>query len=182
MGRLRIWIWQSVLLGFLAPAAVTQTRGTGAVTAVPQLDLNRFSTAWNVQAWMPNKSEKRCVSDVDVLYAFGDKPKTFQLGTFCRLANGSVEEWEGSGKTDKAGGGKLKLRHWVVLSQPYWVLAVAPDYQWMLVGTPNHKKLWVLSKDATLEPGVLANLKGQASAQGFDTSKLVKTVRKAEAQ
>lgn len=173
--------WAAVLLALLLPGASGQTRGA-ATDAVPKLDLNRFLTAWNVQAWLPNKAETRCVADVDVLYAFGDTPGTFQLGTFCRIANGSIDQWDASGKVDKSGGGKLKLRHWVLFSRPYWVLAAAPDYQWALVGTPDHKSLWILSKTAPIEPGLLAEIERQAAAQGFDTSKLVTVERKAQTQ
>ena len=174
-------LWGAVFLGLWLPATWAQA-GAGAVSAVPKLDLNRYLTAWNVQAWLPSKAEKRCAADVDVLYAFGDKPGTFQLGTFCRLANGSIQEWGNIGKVDKAGGGKLKLRHWVLLSRPYWVLAVGQDYQWALVGTPNHKQLWVLSRAVALEPAAMAEIQRLARAQGFDPGKLATVTRRAQVQ
>lgn len=185
MGRLRraaAGVLGGVVFLVLGLPAMWAQAGGDVVSAVPKLDLNRYLTAWNVQAWLPGKAEKRCVADVDVLYAFGDKPGTFQLGTFCRIANGSIQEWETIGKADKAGGGKLKLRHWVFLSRPYWVLAVDPEYQWALVGTPNHKKLWVFSKAAGVEPGVMAEIQREATAQGFDPGKLVTVTRRAQVQ
>lgn len=145
--------------------------------AVPQLDLNRYLGAWYVQAWIPAKAQKRCTTNVTVLYAAGDGKNAFQMGTFCQRKDGNTDESGTTGKTEKTGGGKLKVRRLVLLSSPHWVLAVAPDYQWALVGTPNHKKLWVLSKAAILEPGLLDEAEKKAAAQGFDMSKLVRVIQ-----
>lgn len=130
---------------------------------------------------MPNKAEKRCASNVVVLYAAGDKPNSFQMGTFCQRKNGSTEEWSSTGKQDKDGSGKLKLPRFVIFSTPYWVLDTDPEYRWALVGTPNHKRLWVLSKAAMMTPELLAEIEAKASAQGFDISKLVRVVQNAQA-
>ena len=154
----------------MARPAVAQT-----ATAVPKLDLQQYLTAWYVQAWLPTKAQKRCATNVTTLYAAGNGLGTFQVGTFCQRKDGNTDEWDGTGKVDKTGGGKFKLRRLFILSSPYWVISVAPDYQWALVGTPNHKQLWILSKAATLQPEVLADIEGKASAQGFDISKLSRT-------
>jgi lipocalin len=42
-----------------------------------------------------------------------------------------------------------------------------------MVGSPNHKSLWVLAKSVSLAPDVLDGIKAQAAAQGFDPAKLV---------
>ena len=179
---------QAVRKGLSIPAAVlgvlillSHAGVAQKTTAVPKLDLAHFITAWHVQAWMPNKAEKRCVSNVVVLYAAGDKPNGFQTGTFCQRKNGSTEEWSSTGKQDKSGSGKLKLRKFVIFSSPYWVLDADPEYRWALVGTPNHKRLWVLSKAATIPPELLTVIETKAAAQGFDTGKLVKIMPNAQA-
>ena len=130
---------------------------------------------------MPTKAEKQCTANLDILYAVGDGAHAFQTGTFCQVKNGNAQEWNGTGKTDKAGTGKWKLRRFLFFSSPYWVLAVGPEYRWALVGTPNHKKLWVLSKGAVMAPELLAEIEKQAAAQGYDLAKLVKAPGDAEA-
>ena len=160
---------------------LSQTASAQKTTAIPKLDLAQLIAAWHVQAWMPTKSEKRCAANAVILYAAGDAPNAFQMGTFCRLKNGSTEEWSSTGKQDKAGDGKLKVRKLVIFSKPLWVLDADPEFRWVLLGTPNHKRLWVLSKAATVDPEILAAIEAKAAAQGFDPAKLVRVVQNDEA-
>jgi lipocalin len=53
------------------------------------------------------------------------------------------------------------------------VLATGPNYEWALVGSPNHKTLWVLSRTATLPAETYQQIVSQAAAQGFKTAKLL---------
>ncbi len=159
------------LAGLLLPA-MGQAAG-GAVTAVPKLDLNRYMGTWYEIARLPSKTERRCVKDVQVLYALADKKGNFQLGTTCRLKNGTPDDYDNTGKIDKAGDGKLKLRRLYPFTSPYWVLATGPAYDWALIGTPKRKSLWILSRTPTLDPEILAQIKASAVAQGFDLAKLI---------
>ncbi len=129
--------------------------------------------SWYEVARFPNKKQKDCASNGTELYALGYKPRTFQVGTFCKLVGGTYNEWGANGKTDKSGDGTLKIKHLVFFSTTYRVLALGPGYQWALIGTPNHKSLWILSRSRTLDPGLLSSVESTASAQGFDTSKLI---------
>ncbi len=142
-------------------------------TAVPKLDLNKLTGTWYQIAKLPVESEKKCLSDSTVLYALGDKPNSFQAGTFCTVKGGDLDSINQSGKMSKAGDGKLKLRRFVILSRPYWVLATDPNFEWALVGTPNHKSLWILSRTAPLSPEVYTQVQNLAAAQGFPVAKLV---------
>jgi apolipoprotein D and lipocalin family protein len=148
-----------------------------AVTAVPRLNLEGYMGAWYEQARYPNKREKTCVSDNMVLYALGDKPNSFQIVTSCEIKGGNSDAWNGKGKAGSTGDGRLKLSRFLIFSTKYWVLAAGPDNEWALVGNPNRKFLWVLSKTATLKPEVLAEIEAKATAEGFDTAKLLKVAQ-----
>lgn len=157
------------VLGALSSSrAVAQT-----VTAVPALDLNRFMGVWHEEARLPNKMERNCVNAGTILYALGTKRDTFQEGIFCQTKDGSSNDWDANGKVDKQGDGRLKVAHPWPFYKKYWVLAVGPSYQWALVGSPNHKALWILSRTSKMEPQVLSSLERQAAALGFATSKLM---------
>ena len=154
--------------------AMAQTVPGQTVSAVPKLDLNQYMGTWYEIARLPTKAEKKCVSDVLVLYALGDKPNSFQMGTSCHLKNGASDVRDADGKRyKKSDDGRLKLTRLVLFSTKYWVLDLAPDGSWALVGSPNHKQLWILSRTAVLSPEVLTALEAKASAQGFKTGKLI---------
>ncbi len=155
--------------GLLGPAPARAQRAT----ALPALDLNKLTGTWYQIAKLPVKSEKNCLSDGTVLYALSDKRDTFQMGTFCTIKGGDQNDITNSGKMDKARDGKLRIRRLVFLSRPYWVLATDTQLNWALVGTPNHKNLWMLARQPTLAPALYRQLEGTASAQGFPVGKLV---------
>jgi apolipoprotein D and lipocalin family protein len=145
------------------------------VTAVPKLDADRFMTTWYEIERYPIKFQRHCVSDQMMLYALGDKPRTFLIVTSCMIGDGNSNSWNAKGKLDPSGGGKMKVsRIWPFKAQ-YWLLAAGPDYEWALLGSPDRKLLWVLARSKTLAPGVLTGIEAKAAAQGFDTAKLVKT-------
>lgn len=172
----QVWARGAMRLIGVALAATALTpmaQGAGKASAVTPFDLNRYMGTWYEVARLPNKIERRCLTDNMVLYALGDRKNSFQIGISCLLKGGTPDEYDNVGKMNKAGIGKLKLNRLVLFSTPYWVLALGPNYEWAAVGSPNHKTLWILSRNAHLEEGTLTQIKGAAAAQGFDVSKLI---------
>jgi apolipoprotein D and lipocalin family protein len=159
-----------LLLAFLLSAATITAAQS--VNAVPKLDLDRYMGTWYEVARYPAKPENHCLSDAEVLYALGDKKNTFQVVISCTIKDNNSDFWNTKGKIDKAGDGELKMSHFVLFSKKYWVLAIGQDYEWVLVGSPNHKSLWVLSRTTTLKPEVLAEIEAKAVEEGFQASKL----------
>ena len=158
------------ILGFAVSAAFAQTP-----TPVPQLNLNRLSGQFYEIARLPNKPEKKCVGNAIALYDLGDKMGRFQVVWSCLQKDNyvSVRNSDGRYQLKRGTDGRLKLGSFWPLFTKYWVLGIAPDNSWMLVGTPNHKKLWIYAKDKALAPDVLAELKSKAGAQGYDVANLV---------
>jgi apolipoprotein D and lipocalin family protein len=61
----------------------------------------------------------------------------------------------------------------------YWILHVDPDYRHALVGTPNRRHLWLMSRDPSLGEGERARLVSIARRQGFDTARLRRIAQRA---
>jgi apolipoprotein D and lipocalin family protein len=143
--------------------------------AVPQLDLKQLAGKYYEVARLPTKADKKCVSDAIGLYALGDKPGRFQVVTSCRQKDDFTDVHISDGRRQQKNGtdGRLKLGSFWPLFSKYWVLAVGSNDEWVLVGTPNHKKLWIYSKAATMAPETLADVKARAAAQGYKVDKLV---------
>ena len=156
------------LFSALSQAAVPQT-----VSALPTFDLNRYIGTWHELAKYPNKVERNCVGEEVVLFALADKPNRFQMVTSCRMRNDASEARNTDGSINRNGDGKLKLTRIWPFSTRYWVFAAGPAYEWALVGDPNHKSLWILSRTLALRPEVLADIENRAAADGFDSTKLV---------
>ncbi len=54
----------------------------------------------------------------------------------------------------------------------YWVLALDPDYQWALVGEPDRKYLWILSRLPEMDRAQFEQLKAKAETMGYDLGPL----------
>jgi apolipoprotein D and lipocalin family protein len=80
------------------------------------------------------------------------------------------------------GAGRLEVSfapHWLswvpLVWGDYWIMQLDADYQVALVGTPDRKYLWVLSRSPQMDPARLTALLDYASATGFDTATVVRT-------
>lgn len=142
-------------------------------TPVSHLDLNQFTGTWYQIARLPDKPEKKCKSDGMILYALSDKPRSFQQGLFCKIKGGDAQYSNSSGKQSKTGTGELKVPRLFIFSTKYEVLATDPAYTWALVGTTNHKSLWLLSRTPKLDPAIHAQLESTATSSGYKTEKLI---------
>jgi apolipoprotein D and lipocalin family protein len=172
MPRHHLHFSTAAILTALLLGAVPQAPAQSA-TAVPKLDPDRLIGTYYEISRYPIKREKSCLGNEVVLYALGDKRNSFQIVTSCEVKEDYFNYWDNKAKLAAATDGKLKLSWLWPFTTPYWVLAIAPDYSWALVGTPNHKSLWILSHTPTLAPDVLTAIQSQATAQGFNTAKLI---------
>lgn len=56
----------------------------------------------------------------------------------------------------------------------YWILRIDEDYRHALVGTPERKYLWILSRSPNMDDDVLQSYIDSAQAQGYDTANLIR--------
>ncbi|MNR58367.1 outer membrane lipoprotein Blc [compost metagenome] len=55
----------------------------------------------------------------------------------------------------------------------YWVIELAEDYSYVVVGHPKHKTLAILSRKPELPKDLLKEIVDRCRQKGYDTSKLV---------
>ncbi len=160
-----------------------------ALQAVPGIDLNRYQGVWYQIALYPNSFQKQCVSSTTAEYkplANGQIEATNQ----CKTANGSVSKvvgaarlvprkWLGIPVAKGEVTSKLEVRFapaylsWInAVWAPYWVIQLADDYRYAVVGEPSRKYLWVLSRTPVLDPIDRAHINGILQQQGYDPTKL----------
>ena len=163
----KVPVCAALLLAFLV-AAVAQS-----ATPVSKLDPDRLIGTYYEIARYPIRQEKTCLANEMVLYALGDKKNSLQIVTTCEVKDSNSNSWNSTCKFDKSSDGKIKLGWIWPFTKKYWILDLAPDYTWALVGTPNHKSLSILSRAIPLAPAVLADIESKATAQGFDAAKLI---------
>jgi lipocalin len=174
----------AALMATAVPLAVAHFKAarTAPVTTAPLLDLRRYAGRWYEIARLPLSTERECDSDVSASYTLLRNGR-LRVVNSCRTRDGELQEVRGIARpAGGADGAKLEvcfapsgLRWLPGAWAPYWVLHVAPDYSAAVVGTPDRKHLWLLSRSAFMDDAQLQRLLLHARAQGFDTTRLMRT-------
>lgn len=146
------------------------------VTVVPSVDLAKYAGKWHEIARFPNRFQKDCASDTTATYTLRPDGKISVLNQ-CRKADGSIKTAKGTARLADAKGpnSKLKVTFFWPFYGDYWILALDPDYQWVLIGEPERKYLWILARQPRVDDALYKSIVDRAAQQGFDTSRLMKT-------
>lgn len=180
-------IRQALKIGAVALAAVwisacatkPETESMAPKT-VDRVDLKRYQGTWYEVARLPMFFQRNCAQS-EAHYTLKDDGN-IAVTNRCRTIEGKWEEATGTaspqikGKTDKLW---VVFDNWFsnlfpgVAKGDYWVLYVSPDYKVALVGSPNRKFLWLLSRTPQVPDSVRNDLLMKAQQQGYDTTKLI---------
>jgi apolipoprotein D and lipocalin family protein len=161
-------------------AAVAGVPPQAEVRTVATVDLDRYVGDWFEIARFPNRFQRRCEGEVTASYARRSDGR-LDVVNRCRTADGPIEA-RGVARILDDTGARLKVRFApAVLSflpfvwGDYWILSLADDYSWALVGSPDRDYLWVLSRTPTLDAGSFARAEEAARVSGFSVDRLERT-------
>lgn len=157
----------------LLGAAVIALTGCGDNSEPPvatNVDLQRFEGQWYEIAHLPRPTQQDCTGTIATYRKRADGAYDFVHE--CTLAEGSYY-----GKTLVASVPDAKTPAKLVVDidgfkGDYWILDVAPDYRYAVVGHPSRDYLWVLSRTQTMSPADHDAALGKAKSNGFDTARL----------
>jgi apolipoprotein D and lipocalin family protein len=143
-----------------APVAATTLQSAAAqaqtpVRTVPFVDLDRYLGDWFEIARFPNRFQRACVGDVRATYARRPDGR-LDVANRCRTAEGETEARGVARIVDVRAFAKLKVRFapswlsWLpMVWGDYWIIGLAPDYAWAVVGEPGRNYLWTRPRAAT---------------------------------
>lgn len=178
-------IGAALVTGTVASTAQAAAK-PAALQAVPSVDLSRYQGLWYQIAYYPTVFQKQCVSNTTAEYTPGAKGQITVTNT-CKTADGSLSTAVGAARIKKPGlfsreaatNAKLEVRFapealaWLPLVwAPYWVIQLPDDYRYAVVGEPNRKFLWILSRAPKLSEADRATINATLQQQGYDVSKL----------
>ena len=168
------------MVAAVAPARA-QTQTPAPVRTVPLVDLDRYAGDWFEIARLPNRFQRKCVGDVRASYARRSDGR-LDVVNRCRTANGRIEARGVARIVDEQTFARLKVRFapaWLSFLPPvwgdYWIIGLAPDYSWAVVGDPSRDYLWILARAPRLDEEAAAAAREAARASGYDVERLVQT-------
>lgn len=180
MQKFRKILSSSLLIGTMLYSLPTHANTPKAVTHV---DIQRYAGDWYEIARLPMFFQNKCAKNAKANYQL-QADGSVKVINECVKKSGEPMKAVGNAILDNGSTSQLLVTfiptwlQWLPLSRAgYWVLALDANYQYALVGTPNNKYLWLLSRSKTMPNDVYEKYVNIAQSQGYDVSKLQKTLQ-----
>lgn len=153
------------------------------VQVVPSVDLVRYSGTWYEIARYPNRFQEFCAGDVTATYTLLEGGE-IEVVNRCRNEAGEMKEAVGRARKQDADGPDTKLE---VRFAPaflsflpfvwgdYWIIDLAADYRYTVIGGPDREYLWILARSPAMPDSVYSGIADRLRAQGYDPDRLVRT-------
>jgi apolipoprotein D and lipocalin family protein len=152
--------------------------------SLPELKVPPYMGRWYQVALVPNRFQRQCVGDTTADYR--QRPDgTVEVGNRCRLADGRLDEAIGQARpTGELVGDRLVPARLEVSFLPawlrwlpvgwgsYWVIQLADDGRYAVVGEPSRQYLWVLSRKPQLAAADESAIRSRLAEQGYDPQRL----------
>ena len=149
------------------------TNENNTLEVVPYVDLEKYLGKWYEIAHLPARFQEGCF-ETTATYALS-KNGIISVLNECRR-KGEVTQAKGKAKVvDKITGAKLKVTFFWPFYGDYWIIKLGNDYEYSVVGTPNRKYLWILSRTAQMDDNLFSQLIEFVKSKGFDVGSLIKT-------
>lgn len=139
---------------------------------VAYIDQQQYLGLWHEQARLPNNFEKGC-QRATAEYGVRDDGLISVLNT-CIEADGERRSASARARpVGEAGEGKLEVSFFGPFWADYWVLERADDYSWSIVGEPEGRYLWILTRAETISAEERAGFEQRIAALGYRPPDLV---------
>lgn len=179
-----ISLWLTAV-GYLLISACAGMDSRAPLTTVPSVDLNRYAGTWHEIARLPMWFQRHCVDSKAVYTSRPDG--AISVHNECVTDTGGLDQADGVATVVDP---KTNARLTVVFDNffarlfgssregNYWIIALDPDYQVAMVGTPDRRYLWILSRKPTLDGPVYQRYLERAQELGFPAPDLIRTKRR----
>jgi len=165
--------------------ALCQGKDSGASepATVNFVDLHKYTGLWYEIAKIPNRFQKSCAGNTTATYKLrGDG--NIDVINRCTENDGSVNEATGIAKVaDPKTNSKLRVSFVRILGislfwGDYWIIGLDSNYEYAIVGSPDRKYGWILSRTPKLSQDRLNEIFGILRREGYNPDNFVMTEQK----
>ena len=155
--------------------------GTGMknLTTTPFVDLSRYVGQWYEIARYPNRFQKNCVGS-KANYSLTDDGKIKVINEcYDNSFSGKLRTAKGKAwVVDNETNAKLKVSFFWPFSGDYWIIDLGQEYEYAVIGHPDRKYLWILSRSPDMDDKVYQSILAMLQEQEYDTEKLIRETKK----
>lgn len=162
-----------IFLLVLAGTFSSQDKNAGEPETVKFVDLKRYTGLWYEIAKIPNRFQKSCTGNTTAEY-FLKENGDIKVVNSCDEEDGERNIAEGVARIVKgSANSKLKVSFFSFLGiRPfwgdYWIIGLDNDYQYAVIGSPDRKYGWVLSRSPKLTDENLKEIWEILKTRGYD--------------
>ncbi|MBF0327533.1 MAG: lipocalin family protein [Nitrospirae bacterium] len=154
-------------------------RNNSPLQVVQYVDLNRYSGTWYEIARYPHKFQEGCVGS-RATYSLRDDGKLSVLNECYEQSNpGKLRSAKGKAwvVVDTKQNAKLKVSFFWPFSGAYWIIDLGQDYEYAVIGHPDRKYLWILSRTEIMDESIYKVILNRLKDQQYDTSRLIRVTK-----
>jgi apolipoprotein D and lipocalin family protein len=140
---------------------------------VPKVELEKYLGKWYEIARLPAKFQEGCNETTATYTLLGNG--NISVLNECKK-DGKVKRAKGKAKVvDKTTNAKLKVTFFWPFYGDYWIIKLGDYYEYSVVGTPDRKYLWILSRKPEMDNTLFSELTQFAKSKGFEVVNLIGT-------
>jgi apolipoprotein D and lipocalin family protein len=176
----KVFAW---FLSFATTYAYSQDTPSTQLNVIDSVDLVRYGGTWYEIARLPNRFQDDCIGDVTATYTLLEDGQ-IKVVNRCRTEDGTFSEVEGRARRASKDGpiSKLEVRFAPAFLSflpfvwgDYWILDLASDYSYAVIGEPDREFLWVLARSPQMDQGTLGKVLERVEKQGYMLDRLIQT-------
>lgn len=158
---------------FVLAGIISGQQKTKKPETVKYVDLKRYSGLWYEIAKIPNRFQKKCTGNTTAEYSLRDDGR-INVTNSCDEEGGERTSTQGIAKiVDTATNARLEVSFFSILGiRPfwgdYWIIGLDNDYQYAVIGDPDRKYGWILSRSPRLSEEKLKEAWEILRKQGYD--------------
>jgi len=147
---------------------------------VEKVDIERFMGEWYVIGIIPNFIEKHAMNGIESYELLPNNEVKIDY-RFTDSKNGKVKHMQPKGWIyDDTTYAEWRVQFIWPVKFPYLIIDLAEDYSYTVIGVPNRKFIWIMSRKPEIPDNTYQSILKRAEENGYDISKIVKMPQKWE--
>ncbi len=153
-------------------ALFLSSAGTVTNTPVERVDLQKYAGTWYSLYSIPTMFDRGSIETTGK-YIWNNKGY-FDVTTTCKKGDTKELKTVSSKVIPVAGTNNAQLKAQFIWPYKidYWIIELADDYSYVVVGHPDHKFLFIMSRKKTMEPALYNAIITRCKARGYDVVKV----------
>jgi len=133
---------------------------------VNKVNLQKFSGVWYEMCHLPARFLEGCEC-ISATYTI-DRKGFVKVYNKCKKSNGKWVSISGKAfSVEGSGNSKLKVQFFWPFRADYYIIELAEDYSYAIVGEPRRRYMWILSRTTDMDPALYQKLVQIAGNKGF---------------